>query len=648
MTVSANNSRLSYNGNGATVAFAAPYFLANTDLKVYVGGVLKTLTTDYSVSGAGVSSGGTVTFVTAPPTGTGNVVILRDPDQLQATQLPSNDPFPSKAVETAMDKLTMLIQRTRDLLSRAITVPDEVTLTASMPSPEANKFLGWGPTASSIVNLAGTAVGDALSVLFAKPDGTTTTVAANMREKLTASRTYYVRTDGSDSNTGLANTAGGAFKTIQAAVDTVSKKIDLNGQSVIIQVADGTYTAGAFISGPWVGSGAVYIFGNTATPENCIINATSADVFYADKGAAVDVRGFTGTTTTSGSVIKAYLGAYISFQSIVFGSCAASHVDCGTSATVIASGNYSITGGAVSHLHCGAPGAIVHNPGITVTLTGTPAFSAYFVGAAEGSVTCMSTTWTGAATGQKFLAHKGGVIDVGNGNASTLPGNVSGWTENGGVYSDVSGNKMCVWSYNATVQDGINNQNAGAAALAQYVLVTNAGSIHVGMQSVAGGGLALLQSTPTTGMWVGTTNSKYLALLTNNAVAAIISPEQNVGIGRNPNTRSSGGNLEVNGNLATGTPITLTGITTRTVGDSESSFIIACSATLTLTLPNAATFPGRWIYLVNQAAFTVVSNASNVIPLAGGAAGTAILAAAAGKFAWLQSNGSTWSIMAAN
>ncbi len=45
---------------------------------------------------------------------------------------------------------------------------------------------------------------------------------------------------------------------------------------------------------------------------------------------------------------------------------------------------------------------------------------------------------------------------------------------------------------------------------------------------------------------------------------------------------------------------------------------------------------------------TVVSDASNVVPQAGGAAGTAILAATAGKFAELISNGTNWEIFAAN
>lgn len=55
-----------------------------------------------------------------------------------------------------------------------------------------------------------------------------------MREVLTTDRTYYVRTDGNDLNNGLTNNAGGAFATVQHAVDVVSQKIDMRQFNVTI------------------------------------------------------------------------------------------------------------------------------------------------------------------------------------------------------------------------------------------------------------------------------------------------------------------------------------------------------------------------------------------------------------------------------
>jgi hypothetical protein len=81
---------------------------------------------------------------------------------------------------------------------------------------------------------------------------------------------------------------------------------------------------------------------------------------------------------------------------------------------------------------------------------------------------------------------------------------------------------------------------------------------------------------------------------------------------------------------------------------SDSSLIFNCTASCTLTLPAASANTGRVYYVRTIAAFTVVSSSANVIPLAGGSASTAILAATAGKWAMLQSDGSNWQIMGAN
>ena len=182
MTISTTTSRTTYNGNGSTTVFPIPFkFLANTDIRFYVGGVLKTLTTDYTITGAGSDSGGTLTALSAPASGTGNVVLFRDPDLLQTTAIPANDPFPAKSVETALDKLTMIVQRAFDKISRTLSFPDSDGTSISTVLPDVatrgNKYLFFnadgstgvstgtadnGALQTSLSNTSNTALGDAL------------------------------------------------------------------------------------------------------------------------------------------------------------------------------------------------------------------------------------------------------------------------------------------------------------------------------------------------------------------------------------------------------------------------------------------------------------------------------------------------------
>jgi hypothetical protein len=82
-----------------------------------------------------------------------------------------------------------------------------------------------------------------------------------------------------------------------------------------------------------------------------------------------------------------------------------------------------------------------------------------------------------------------------------------------------------------------------------------------------------------------------------------------------------------------------------TVGTTENWIICDGSGTITVTLPSASTFIGRELMFKNIASELVVSNASNVVPLIGGSAGTSILPATPGAIATLVSDGTNWIIM---
>lgn len=154
MTISTTDSRVEYIGDGTTTAFAVPfYFLADGDLYVYQDGTLKTITTHYTVTGAGDEAGGTVTFVSAPNTGQ-EVVIVRDPAITQTTDYPANDPFPASSHERALDRLTMIAQRNRDLIDRSFLLADSdiSTVDLTMPTPAANTTLMWNSDADGLTN----------------------------------------------------------------------------------------------------------------------------------------------------------------------------------------------------------------------------------------------------------------------------------------------------------------------------------------------------------------------------------------------------------------------------------------------------------------------------------------------------------------
>jgi hypothetical protein len=136
--------RVTYSPGGSTVAFAVPFkFYENNDLIVLVDGTTKTLNTDYTVTGAGDDAGGTVTFTTAPASGT-ELVIYRSTDFTQSTDYVPNDSFPAETHELALDKLTILAQEVNDGVSRSIRIPQsDGTTLAELPAAasRASKYL---------------------------------------------------------------------------------------------------------------------------------------------------------------------------------------------------------------------------------------------------------------------------------------------------------------------------------------------------------------------------------------------------------------------------------------------------------------------------------------------------------------------------
>jgi len=261
----------------------------------------------------------------------------------------------------------------------------------------------------------------------------TSTSAITSRELLVANRTYYVRTDGSDSNAGLSDSAGGAFLTIQKALNVIAGTLDIAGYQVVIQVADGTYTTPVIVP-IMVGLDApsdLVLRGNTGTPANVIISTTSASAITL-VGSQLTFEGGELRTTTSGDCVNASAGAAFFANGIRFGACANAHLHA-IGASIEMDANYTVAGNAVYHFLPETFG-ITYCWASTVTISGTPAFSTAFA-YAETGVVQTDSTFSGSATGKRYDANMNGVIQTYGGGATFFPGDASGTTATGGQYA---------------------------------------------------------------------------------------------------------------------------------------------------------------------------------------------------------------------
>lgn len=111
-------------------------------------------------------------------------------------------------------------------------------------------------------------------------------------------------------------------------------------------------------------------------------------------------------------------------------------------------------------------------------------------------------------------------------------------------------------------------------------------------------------------------------------------------------TVSASGKISANGGLVRA--ITTQTGATYTVAATDTHVIANRAGTVTLTLPAASSNTGREFTVRTIQAQTVVSATSNVVPCVGGSAGTAILAATAGKWATLVSDGTNYQIQMCN
>ncbi|MGB0574680.1 MAG: tail fiber protein [Alphaproteobacteria bacterium] len=167
MNLSTTQSATTFAGDGATVNFPTGFkFLENSHVQVVLRDSAASETTwtentEYTLTGAGIEAGGTITVNIAPANYTPLVgeylTIQRVVPETQGTDFPEGGAFPATAHEQALDLLTMMVQQHWGELSRSLVAPvtDPSSSHGKLPASNlrADKFLAFDgdgkPIASS-------------------------------------------------------------------------------------------------------------------------------------------------------------------------------------------------------------------------------------------------------------------------------------------------------------------------------------------------------------------------------------------------------------------------------------------------------------------------------------------------------------------
>ena len=151
MTITSTVNKNNYTGDGSQTIFSYTWLASSSsDIAVYLDDVIQS--SGYSTSGIGTSSGGNVTFTTAPASAV-KVTLLRGIPYTQATDYTAYDPFPAETHESALDRGVIQAQQLLEKHDRTLKLkPSYAGSEIFVDAPTANKGLKWDSTGTKIVN----------------------------------------------------------------------------------------------------------------------------------------------------------------------------------------------------------------------------------------------------------------------------------------------------------------------------------------------------------------------------------------------------------------------------------------------------------------------------------------------------------------
>ena len=266
MTVSTTIIKNLYTANGSTANFAYQFkIIQDSDLEVFIRtdatgaeSAAKVLGTDYSMTGAGVATGGSVTFLSGKIPISGQTIVLRrNVPKTQVIDYIANDPFPAETHEEGLDRGIMVAQQNFEEVERSIKLSKTNTMSSTEfkvgAAERAGKILAFDSTGElSVTQELGSFKGNS---------ATTTTAAYAIRDivkSTTAAQlnNIYICIQASPIGTALTNTAywvlivdavsaatSAATATTKAAEAVTAKNAAVVAQNASVAAKDLSVTA---------------------------------------------------------------------------------------------------------------------------------------------------------------------------------------------------------------------------------------------------------------------------------------------------------------------------------------------------------------------------------------------------------------------
>ena len=487
MTVSVKRNKVQYTGDNSTTAFSVTFpYTETSQVKVYLGSTLQTITTHYTLTDPGAT--GTVTFLTPPGTGV-NVSLIRETDYLQGVDYVNNDALDAETLEKAFDKLTMMAQQLDAKIDASVGFDETVAGTTSLKLASdatdlAGKLLAFDDSGNFVTTQE---IGT-----FRGTDTTSTTAAYVVRDLIRDSsndNVYFTKVD-APSGTLLTNTSYfellvdvATVRQLKVAAETARTGAETAETNAAASLASfqRQYKTGS--SDPYSGS------------------ADAGDLWY-DTSASI-LKYYTGSafepvTTSLATVTDNYLT--ISNQVITAGTVPVSLG--GTGATTASGARTALGLGTAATSATGdfeASGAVSTHAAVTSSVHGISAFGATLVDDADAAT---ARTTLGLGTAATTAASAYATAAQGTTADSALQDVVDDTTPQLGGDLDVNGNSIVSASNGniAITPNGTGNVSLGnftfdadqtvGAGQDDYVLTYDHSTTSISLEAASGGGIS--------------------------------------------------------------------------------------------------------------------------------------------------------------